>query len=93
MGMSLHRESSLLSRERVGTELTTTPAHDLGQALETRLSSRKAYEKSLQASRESFRKIVAVIDPRLPRDSPNDGHARITPFFGNGQGDLPINGA
>ena len=29
-------------------------------------SSREAYEKSIQANRESFRKIIGVVDPRLP---------------------------
>src|SRR3954469_18210962 len=29
-------------------------------------SSRQAYEKSIQANQESYRKIIGVIDPRLP---------------------------
>ena len=29
-------------------------------------SSREAYERSIRANRESFRKIIGVVDPRLP---------------------------
>src|SRR3954469_9566781 len=29
-------------------------------------SSREAYERSIRANRESFRKILGVVDPRLP---------------------------
>ena len=52
---------------------TASPSAQIDASVQTRArlwhrdpSSPEAYERSIQANRESFRKIIGVVDPRLP---------------------------